>query len=310
MNEHYPVPPAWLAQQPGDVPSAAAAWLATPALSALSRALGGPVVRRIPGDLPALAQWSRRVLDTRHGAERHEARRGDLPEPAIRLLAAAARDLGLLATRAPALRAYDTVVILGGTATGNRLRVALTAEFARQGTGMDVVAGLSAHRLITAGERTAEQVPPAEHTEWQNLLREISTAFHVAASARPGPEAPAAGFLTALDQEFGDPAGRRIRILAAPSRDRNRRANTADAVDYLTRRIPAARRQRVLVVTSAIYAPYQFFTVSPPLLAAGTRHAELVGTPTQAAGGEALLAQRFAQEIHSAIQATARLWPA
>lgn len=301
---------AWLAKQPDDVRASAASWLATPALSALAHALGGPVIRDIPDDLPALAQWSRQALDTRSGAERHEALPARLPDTTIRLLADAGRDLGLLATSPPELSAYDMTVILGGTATGNRLRVGLAAEFAQRGTDLGTIAGLSAHRLITASERTAEQVPDAERAEWQNLLRELSTVFNLGTQGRRGPQETLADFQAALDKGFANPAGREIRILVAPSRDPKRRADTADAIEYLVRQIPAPRRRFLLIITSAIYAPYQFFAIAPKLLAAGTEHAEFVGSATQTTGDKALLAQRIAQEIHSAINATCHLWAA
>jgi hypothetical protein len=291
MNSEHLTYPAWLAGQPDDVPAAAARWLATPALSALSRALGGPVIRQIPDDLPALARWSGQVLDTRSGAERHEALPGSLPGKTIRLLVNAGRDLGLLSTQAPVLTAYDITIILGGTATGNRLRVALAWEFTQHSTDTGLIAGLTAYRLITARERIAEQIPEAECAEWQNLLRELRVAFHLGARDLSQPEQPPGDYLTALDKGFKNPAGKEIRILVAPSRDPNRRADTADAVDYLIHRIPIAHRRRVLIITSTIYAPYQFFAVSPQLLTTGTEHAELVGTATQTTGDNALLAQ-------------------
>lgn len=307
MSSDDLISPAWLAAQPSDVLTAAAQWLTTPALSALSGALGGPAIQEVPEDLAALAQWSRRVLDARGGAERHEAPARSLPENAIRLLLNAGHDLGLLATHAPALSAYDLTIILGGTTTGNRLRVALASEAAQHGTNLGVIAGLAAHRLLGTTERIAEQIPQAESTEWQNLLREISVAFCLDMAGPPEPEEAPGDFLTALDKKVNNPAGREIRILVAPSRDPKRRADTRDAVDYLINRIPIARRRRVLIITSAIYAPYQFFVVAPRLLTTGTQHAELVGTPTQTTGDKALLAQRIAQEIHSAIHATYHL---
>jgi hypothetical protein len=66
----------------------------------------------------------------------------------------------------------------------------------------------------------------------------------------------------------------------------------------------------MLIITSAIYAPYQFFTIAPQLLAAGTEHAEFVSTAAQTTGDKAVLAQRIAQEIDSAINATCHLSPA
>ena len=310
MNSDCPAGRAWLAKQPGDVRASAASWLATPALSALAHALGGPLIRSVPDDLPALAQWSRQVLDTRGGAERHEALPASPPDKTIRLIADAGRDLGLLATSPPELSTYDMTVILGGTATGNRLRVGLAAEFAQRGTDLGTIAGLSARRLITASERTAEQVPGTERAEWQNLLRELSTAFRPSSRSHYEPQETIANFQTAPDKGFTNPAGREMRILVAPSRNLKRRADTADSIGYLVHRIPPVRRRRMLIITSTIYAPYQFFAIAPQLLAAETEHAELVGTATQTTGDKAVLAQRIAQEIHSAINATCHLWPA
>jgi hypothetical protein len=63
----------------------------------------------------------------------------------------------------------------------------------------------------------------------------------------------------------------------------------------------------VLLITSAIYAPYQFFTSAPLLLARGVGWVELVGTPTATDRAGQLLAQRLGQEIHSAIAGAVEL---
>ncbi|MBV9795489.1 MAG: hypothetical protein JO016_16290 [Actinobacteria bacterium] len=275
--------PRWLASQPGDVAAIAAAWLTSPELATLTRALGGPVIRSIPADLAAAAEWSQHALDTRGGAERHEAPAARRPGFAIPPLLSAGRALGLMSTGGPRLGSYDLTVILGGTATGNRLRTALAASFAQRDIDLGVVAGLTADRPLTAAERRVERLPAAEDSEWQNLLRELGGAFG---------------------------SGRDTQVLVAPPAPGSQRADTRASVDYLTGQIAPAARRRVLIVTSAIYAPYQFFIAAPGLTGAGTGHAELVGTPTGTAGDQTLLAQRIAQEIHSAITAACRLWPA
>ncbi len=300
-------PPAWRAERLGDVLSAAARWLASPALADLSSALGGPDIRATPDDLAAIARWSQRVLDTRGGAERHEVAMATLPEDAVPLLIDAGRALGLLATRGPELRGYDLTVILGGTAVGNRLRVALAGDLDRRGVDLGTIAGLAAHRPLTASERVTGQRPAAGNSEWQNLLDEIGRVFGCDAAGRYALDDQPGEFQTALDHEFTSPAGRPVRILVAPSRSALRRADTRDSVDYLIRRVPPGHRRRALVVTSAVYAPYQFFVVAPRLLAGGTQHAELVGTATETAGDRPLLARRIAQEIHSAITAAREL---
>lgn len=236
--DHLP-PPAWLAAQPGDVLTIAAGWLMTAALTDLSEALDGPVIRAVP-----YGKW----------------------------------------------------------------HCGLAAELEQHGTDLGIIAGLTAHRPISDTERMREHIPVSERSEWQNLLREMSRKFDVDASDPIQADTPLGDFLTPQDGDFRKPDGSSIRILVAPSRDVHRRADTVDSADYLTRRITPAQRGRVLIITSAIYAPYQFFAVAPRLLAAGTKHAEVVGTLTQGAGDKALLARRIAQEIHATINAAYQLW--
>lgn len=78
------------------------------------------------------------------------------------------------------------------------------------------------------------------------------------------------------------------------------RTEWANLLRYL--RIPLVRRRHVLVITSAIYVPYQFFAGAPVLLSDGADHVELVGTPTGTDGDTSLRAQRIAQEIHAAVR--------
>ncbi len=167
--------------------------------------------------------------------------------------------------------------------------------------------GLTAHRPLTAQEQARAEAE-AETSEWQNLLREMTEAFGPPAPRPPATADPPATFQAALDREFATRDGGAFRILVAPSPEPGRRANTGDSVTYLARQVPPAARRRVLLVTSAIYAPYQFFLSAPRLLAAGTRHVELVGSPTSTTTHLPVLTQRIAQEIHSAATAASHLW--
>jgi len=96
-------------------------------------------------------------------------------------------------------------------------------------------------------------------------------------------------------------------MLVAPSRSTQSRANTADGLIFLLERIPPTKRCHTLVITSAIYAPYQFFVGAPILSSDGAEHVELVGTPTDTDGDISLLTQRIAQEIHAAVNAATTL---
>lgn len=298
----------WVAGRPGDVLAAARERLAAPALSALIRRLGGPGIQNFPGDLAAFLEWSRRVLDTRGGVERHEAPTVRFPRDTYSTFLSAGRELGMLAPRPPLLTGYDLTVILGGTVIGNHLRAALAADLAQRGISLGTVVGLTAHRPLTPLELTAVE-PHSESSEWENLLREINGALGPATTWAPEIGEILDSYQSALDRDFTLGEGGPMRMLVAPSSETGRRANTSDAVWYLTGKIPPAARTRVLLITSAIYTPYQYFLAAPILLSAGTRHAEIIGTRTSADAGLPLLCQRIAQEIHSAASAAYRLWP-
>ena len=215
--------------------------------------------------------------------------------------------LGLMRTARPSRMAYDVGVILGGATTGNRLRVEMTAGLLRSDLRTPQVVLLAAERALGAHE--IEEEPASEHdgTEWRNLIRnadaELGPLDEVAA------DSGGVGLRAWRDVRYRS-AGPAVRLLVAPSPRPEHRASTADAIRFFARRIAADDRRTVLVVTSAIYAPYQFFSAAPLVLAADARHAELVGTPTTRDGDTRLLAQRLGQETHAAISAVQALLPA
>ncbi|HXP18714.1 MAG TPA: hypothetical protein VN840_03600 [Streptosporangiaceae bacterium] len=299
----------WAAASIVDVREAAARWLTSDALATVAASLGGPVIVRVPQDLPAFLNWTTDTLDTRRGAERHQAAAGFGPAAAAALIGAAG-PLGLLETAPPALPGYDVTVVLGGTVTGNRLRVALAASLPPAGVAPGLVVALAAHRPLTVAEISAAAPHPVgETTEWQHLFRTACDAFG-AAAAPPTGHRRASDYQTAIDWPAEGANGEvSLRLMAAPTTDPSRRANTADALDFLAQRIPVEHRRRSLVITSAIYVPYQFLTAAPRLLGREPAHVEVIGTPTATDDRHGLLAQRIGQEIHAAVLAATRLWP-
>jgi hypothetical protein len=63
----------------------------------------------------------------------------------------------------------------------------------------------------------------------------------------------------------------------------------------------------VLLLSSAIYTPFQFFRIAPELLSAETLRVEFVGIPTDKGVDRRTLAQRLAQETHATIHAATDL---
>jgi hypothetical protein len=289
----------WSASTTSDALDIGCAWLTSPALSRLLHALGGPVVRDCRQDLLALVEWSADVLDTRRGSERQAAAPVALRDSHIAALVDAAGPLGMLNTPPPSLPRYDITIVLGGTTTGNDLRARFAAALAVDGIGVGQVVGLAAERALMNDEREAT----GYRTESEHLDSVLGAVFGQDVAS---PLHAADGKLerqseTVELERWGH------RLLTAPSSRPERRTDTTDAIRYLADHVPPSERRSALVVTSAIYVSYQFLVAAPLLLAEGSRHIEVVGTPTATDGPSGILAQRVAQEIHATIVTLARL---
>jgi hypothetical protein len=292
-------PSAWIAEDRGTLAEKAQAWLTSPALEHVVRALDGPP--DAPRDRDALRRWSCATLDTRGGAERRDVAPVKWNARWAQALLEAAEPLGLISTAAPRLACYDAALVLGGATTGNRLRVELADDLVRHGVHFHELVLLGAERPLGARELADEPSSEADRTEWRNLLRYATQEFGPLGSVDS--EAGGAGVRAWRDQRYRSACGRAVRLLVTPSPTGDRRATTIDAIGFFLQRTPHERRRSVLIITSAIYAPYQFFSALPLLVSARAHHAELIGTPTSRDGDPALLAQRVGQETHAAIVA-------
>lgn len=291
-----------MADSPQALIARARRWLASEALADLSRELGGPADPASDND--ALLRWSAATLDTRAGRERRDAAPVRWSGDWIRALIAAGEELGLMRTADPVLDSYDALLVMGGATTGNRLRMSLTTVLMRSGLRAAEVVLLAAERPLGDQELEEEEDSAFDRTEWRNLARyaaEELGPFDTVESRSGGADNLA--WHDILYRSAGPP----VRVLVAPSSDPKRRSSTGDAVGFFAERIPLAARRQVLLITSAIYAPYQFFSASPLLLASGVHHVELVGTSTSRDGQSVLLAQRLGQETHAAIKAACAL---
>ena len=284
--------PTWIANEQEDVRRQAAQWLAQPAFEKMLRAFG--IDRLLDPD--ELVTWSGSVLDTRDGHERRDAPTVKWTAQHVQAIIEAARDLGLLATDPPQRSGYAVTLILGGAATGNRLRTQFVHDLESAGVGVGTIVALATNRAISSSEHLSDPESTDDATEWMHLLRCVNDLF---GPLEPPPrDTPAIGDAE-LENKCVRRGGGAIRLLSAPEAT-NRRPTTLDTLTFLLNRIGPNELSPILVVTSAIYAPYQFFAGAPALLGGGVRPVELVGTSTSRTDDQ-LLAQRLGQELHAAI---------
>jgi hypothetical protein len=290
----------WVAGGLEDVQARARQWIESPALEALVETLGGPP----SGGIDRLLAWTSETLDTRAGAERRDAASVKWEERAVDALVSAAGPLGLLATAKPSLSAYGGALILGGATTGNELRTAFVRDLVEGSLRIGEIYGLAAHRPLSVFEGDEALARAGIDTEWTHLRRCLAEAF--GPMQAEGSMAGGMGWQQWSDDRYRGKGGLALRLLVAPSSSSSR-PNTSDAIAFFLERHPDEVPKHLLVVTSAIYVPYQFFAVAGSLVSGGVSHVEFVGTPTSTSGDRGVLAQRIAQEIHGAVASVARL---
>lgn len=294
-------PPPWVSRgDPDELRHRAWQWVSSDALRAVLDAFGAEAEG--PGDVPKLRAWSAQHLDSRAGRERHEARPAQYTSEQIRTLHEAAGPLGLLRTAPPSEAAYDLTIVLGGTVTGNEVRVGFTLNLSNSGLEFGKLVGAGGHRQLSspegrlaldAGAVASAQRDEYEHLAW--ILHHFSSAERRRVLRSEGESASFNSWQIEVLERDGQAVAYLVR---APSRRAGRRADTLDAVLFARRHLGVGNG-RTLVVTSSIYAPYSFFLLGPH--ASASEPIEVVGTPTARSNQSDRQAQRFAQEIHATL---------
>lgn len=287
---------------PGEAGAAARAlvedWLAAPALRRIVQGAGetwpesGDVHARI-SQLHALSErW-----DFRRGGERMDMRVEDLGVDPVQLMADAT-ELGLASASPPPRDHYEHALVLGGTALASINRVRWLAELIGNGLRVDHPVALTALREIP--EREREVI--ADHGEYEALVDGAPAEFDVLVAA-------VARFLGGqpdikrAESEPPDVAAARAvvgsaLVLAAASDDPARRANTNDNYRVYAEQLHDG--DRVLLVTSSIYVPYQHFLA---VLALGRQRPltiDATGFPPEWMRGVLTGPQNVLQELRSA----------
>ncbi len=273
-------------------------WVEHPALRRIVEADGGTWPDgSLDEKVEALHEFSRR-WDFRGGAERLDIDSGRLRLDRDQLLADAA-DLGLTLADPPSQSRYDHALVLGGTALASIYRLRRLYELRDTGLGVGQVAVLTALREV--GEAELQLV--RERPEIADMVATATTEFDVMvaataafadSAARVEYEPRANPHLASATAQVDDAL-----VLAAPSDDPSRRPNTRDNYDVYSARIGPT--DSVLVVTSSIYLPYQFFVALQALGWQEPRTIEATGFPPEWMDGVLAGPPNVLQELRSAL---------
>ena len=237
------------------------AWVTATPLIELVRAFGGPAPTQGRLRLDELRDWSAGHWDFRAQKERNlvdpETVTGELEARVLD----AARGLGLVDPEEPRFTSYDHVLMLGGLVRACLWRPQFAAHLLATGTDAGQVAALSGFRALNQGELELLDVFDLEGASEEHEVMAQALARHfgvidlvdvVPLDDRLEPN------LRCRVATGHTSTGIDASLVVAPSRDAARRANTPDSYAYWAEQVAhVVPGQRILMVTSAIYVPFQ-----------------------------------------------------
>jgi len=180
------------------------------------------------------------------------------------MLALFTKQIGLMNPVPPSQDEYDYMLILGGLATGVEPRVKYAAKLIEDGLKIrKQIAGLGSYRVLQEKELPiSRKYAPDGRYEIDHLAAIIDESFDLRTQwmtkteGDPTTDPRSASYVSELDERPHDRPT--IATYAAPSSDPcSRPANTADTYELFAEHNKINASESALLVTSAIYLPYQ-----------------------------------------------------
>jgi hypothetical protein len=296
--------------QPHEVDDQILGWIASPPMRALVTSYGGQLPDAGVGDLLTwLDDFSAGPWDFRGktGVERDQVTARAFEPQEAELIRAAATALGLVEPARPPRSAYDLVFVLGGLGRACLQRTAYAAELIL--TGVVTTPELAALGSFRQLNDTEKELTPLTGGGYEVDAMDAGVRIGFGLTDPPEREASDDG-RTATSWEvrtYRRAPGPEVHVVAAPSTAPDgRRATTPDTYEFWAKRVKLTAADRILVVTSPIYVPFQH---SDAIRTLGLRHGcgiDTIGfdpsrTSVPMADG-ATNPDRYLQEIRSGIR--------
>jgi hypothetical protein len=232
-------------------------WVRSPAVAALVAAFGGEPPTGPPREAIAQLVAFSAVWDRRNGLERSEILSREYTADVNELVDRAMPALGLGGRTRPQAEEYDHVLVLGGGPRTGLARPDFAARLLAGGRRTRSLAALSSLRPLSESEVAfAERHGmPGLTVEAEAMAAGMARSFGRADTGWRRGVTPAGAEWRTLEYRSGP---HDVAVVAAPSQDPARRANTADGfigwADLIHRPRPD---ERILVVTTDLFVPFQ-----------------------------------------------------
>jgi hypothetical protein len=249
---------------PQSVIEGIAKWVGSQATSDLVDAFGGSMpMGRSEESLEYLEEFSAEHWDFRRGSERHEARQERFDPWVDRLVQEAAYALGMLGTTYPEHRQYDHVLVLGGLFGTCLVRAEYAAELMNVMVDAPSVSGLGSFRLLNDRDHEAAEPLGVKGIRFEvdAMDAAMTRAFGITGKpyVKTKGDPSVAPETSSKILTYESAKGPKVLVVAAASSEpTRRRADTADTCTFWADEGAVLQPgDRVLVVTSAIFVPFQ-----------------------------------------------------
>jgi hypothetical protein len=250
-------------------------WISAPPMRALVAAFDGAVPDLPTGGLLdwlaafSAAHWDfrrmeaeKRAMPAATAVERDQVAGVEFKPGTVELVLAAAEALGQVTAVPPAHTSYDHVAILGGLAAACLQRTEYAAHLVRGGLETTTMAALGSFRPLSTvdeNDRPAELTVLGEPAGYEfdameiGIRRAFGVEQPVQRRSSEGAVVPGSWRVHTYRYE----PGRRVDVLAAPAGAGARRATTPDTYAFWAADVGVGAGDRVLVVTTPLYVPFQ-----------------------------------------------------
>lgn len=250
-----------------NAPAAMEEWARSPALAELVRLSGAEVPADL--ELAELLGWLEEfsaAWDFRGGKERNLFKARELDPATDKVIKNDAAALGLIRGGARPRGRYDHVLILGGLARACLARPLASARVLSDGVEAGAVTALGGFRELRGDEAgMVEHVAPeqagtqAVDDEFDAMDVGVRLAFGLGVPDGERGMQAESPFGSWRVHEYTTGAGLPVSVVAAPSSEPEvRRTNTPDSYEWFATEFAGLQPgQRLLLVTSDIYVPFQ-----------------------------------------------------
>ncbi|GAA3735874.1 hypothetical protein GCM10022225_18180 [Plantactinospora mayteni] len=313
-----------------DLVAGVTGWARSRPLRDLVAAFGDELPDRLaPAELLGwLDDFSARHWDfrSRHGAVERDEMAETLLDPAVAdLVRSAAEALGLAGPHPVPGRRYDHLLVLGGLARSCLQRTAYAARLVETGTvEAGEIAALGSFRPLRPIELDRLHISADQHSarldggcldggyEVDAMELGIRAAFGCPTAVEQRRSAGGVDHHSWSVAVYRPAARPVVRVLAAPSTEpATRRAHTSDTYHFWAAELGPASGDRVLVLTSQIYVPFQHCDAIRTLSLGYGCQVDTVGLAPDVlpeyGPSEPLGADRYLQEIRSTIRSIRNL---